>query len=391
MERSTEDEMRTLLGRLLDPNIRFPPSPRLVPDLRTFAMPDGLGIQFRGGEVPIILRGERAGDALAFLLPRLDGTRTLDALLTECPPALPKPTLLRTLSLLHSKGLLTDAAPPPPGTAADDVLHRQMLFWGRHLDLSRNASSATEVQRRLATARLVLVGTGMFGIAAYDLLTRSGCTEVRAIDWNDDGLFRETLMESPMPPREMVHLPATSVDAAAAHLRAWAEETDFLVTATCDAPAALFRAINRISLIHSTPWLHGNMSGSRADIGPYVWPHDSACFHCMELRQASMQGLAIEEHLYQEHLAEERDAAERIPRGEAIWSATLAAGLLTGEVIRVVSGIAAPTLLNAVTEISPVSGVMRTNHFLRVPRCPECYQGEVLLQSVMDDDTGVRA
>jgi bacteriocin biosynthesis cyclodehydratase domain-containing protein len=391
MERIAEDEMRTLLGRLLDPNIRFPPVPRLVPDLRTFAMPDGLGIQFRGGEIPIIIRGTRANDVLAFLLPRLDGTRTLDALLTECPSELPKPTLLRTLSLLHSKGLLTGAESSSPGPGTDDVLRRQMLFWGRHLDLSRNASSAVEVQRRLATARLVLVGTGMFGITAYDLLTRSGCIEVRALDWNDDGLFHETLIDSPTPPRELVHLSATSVDAAAAQLRAWAEDTDFLVTATCDAPAALFRAINRLSLIHSMPWLHANMSGSRADIGPYVWPHDSACFHCMELRQASMQGLAIEEHLYQEHLAEERDAAERIPRGEAVWSSTLAASLLTGEVIRVVSGIAAPTLLNAVIEISPVSGGMRMNHFLRVPRCPECYQGEVLLQSVMDGDTGVRA
>jgi len=241
MERIAEDEMRTLLGRLLDPNIRFPPSPRLVPDLRTFAMPDGLGIQFRGGEIPVIIRGSRANDALAFLLPRLDGTRTLEALLTECPSELPRPTLLRTLSLLHSKGLLTGAESPSPGPGTDDILRRQMLFWGRHLDLSRNASSAAEVQRRLATARLVLVGTGIFGIAAYDLLTRSGCREVRALDWNDEGLFNETLMDSPTPPREMVHLSATSVDAAAAQLRTWAEDTDFLVTATCDAPAVLFR------------------------------------------------------------------------------------------------------------------------------------------------------
>lgn len=391
MERIAEDEIRMLLGRLLDPNIRFPPSPRLVPDLHIFEMPDGLGIQFRGGETPVILRGQRAGDALAFLLPRLDGTRTLETLLTECPPELPKPTLLRTLSLLHGKGLLTGAEPTPPAPAGDETLHRQMLFWGRHLDLSRNASSATEVQRRLATARLVLVGTGMFGIATHDLLTRSGCMEIRALGWDDDGLFHETLMHGPTPPRELVRLPTTSVDGAAAQLRDWMEDADLLVTATCEAPAALFRAINRIALLRRTPWLHGNASGSRADIGPYIWPHDSACYHCMELRQASVRDLAIEEHLYQEHLAEERDVAERAPRGEAVWSSTLAASLLAGEAIRVISGIAAPTLLNAVIELAPVSGVLRMNHFLRVPRCPECYPGEVLLQSVLHDDAGVRA
>ena len=48
-----------------------------------------------------------------------------------------------------------------------------------------------------------------------------------------------------------------------------------------------------------------------------------------------------------------------------------------------------PTLLNAVIELAPVSGVLRMNHFLRVPRCPECYPGEVLLQSVMHDDAGM--
>jgi len=391
MEGTAADEMRMLLGRLLDPNIRFPPSPRFVPDLRTFEMPDGLGIQFRGGETPVILRGQRASDALAFLIPRLDGTRTLEALLAECPLDLPKPTLLRTLSLLHGKGLLIGAEPSASALAGDDVLRRQMLFWGRHLDLSRNASSAVEVQRRLATARLVLVGTGMFGIATYDLLARSGCTDIRALGWDDDGLFHETLASSPVPPRQMVHLRTTSVDAAAAHLREWMEDADLLIAATCEAPAALFRAINRISLMRGTPWLHGNTSGSRADIGPYIWPHDSACYHCMELRQASMRDLAIEEHLYQEHLAEERDATERAPSGEGVWSATLAASLLVGEGIRIVSGIAAPTLMNAVIELAPVSGVLRMNHFLRVPRCPECYTGEVLFPSALHDNAEVQA
>jgi bacteriocin biosynthesis cyclodehydratase domain-containing protein len=378
MDVAADDESRALLARLSNPNIRFPPRPRLVPDLRVFPMPDGLGLQFRGGAQPTIVRGRLAEAALAFLVPRLDGENSLADLLASCPPGVPHATLLRTLTLLHGKGLLVAGEPPAaPGSQGDEVFRRQLLYWGRHLDATRSAESATEVQRRLASASLVLVGTGLFGIATGDLLTRSGCADLRVLAWDDDGLLLQSLEAGPTPPRDRAQLATTSIDAAIAHLRPWLADADLLIVATCDAPAALGRAINRLCLDRRVPWLRGNADGSRFDIGPFVQPFASGCYRCMELRQASMQDLGVEEHLYQEHLAIERPAGERVPLGEAIWPATLAAGLLAGEAIRIVSGLATPTLLDAVVQVQPLSGDLQPCRFRRVPRCPDCYRGDV--------------
>jgi len=368
--------MADVLAPLRDPNLRFPARPCLVADLKVFAMPDGLGLQIRGAERPVVLRGRRVGAAVDYLLPRLDGSSSAEELLTGLPPDLTAELVVQALSLLHSKGLLSDPEPALPA-GHDPVLERQHLFWGRQLDITRSARTAAEVQRRIGAARLTLVGTGLFGVAVYDLLTRSGCHDVLVIDWNDEGLLLDSVSDSPVPPRAAVHLPTTSVDAAAAHVRRGAEASDLVVTATCEAPAALFRAINRISIARRLPWIRANATGSLVEIGPYVTPGESACFACLELREASMQDLAIEEGLYQDHLAEERDAADRVPRGEAVWSAALAAGVLVAEVVRLMTGIAPPTLLGSVVQLSPVVGSFRTNTFLRVPRCPECYRGQV--------------
>jgi bacteriocin biosynthesis cyclodehydratase domain-containing protein len=265
-----------------------------------------------------------------------------------------------------------------------------LLFWGRHLDLTRSARSAEEVRRRLATASLVLVGTGLFGVTTYDLLTRSGATGLRVIAWDDDGVLARVLSDSPVPPVELVSPPDTSVDVVAGHLRAWAEDADIVIMATCDAPAALCHAVNRICLSRSTPWLRGNTDGSRFDIGPFVLPYESGCYRCLELRQASMQEFAIEEYLYQEHLATEHPSGGWAPSGESLWTATLAASFLVGEAIRVATGLAAPTLLDTVIQLSPVSGVLQPNHFRRVPRCPDCYRGEVAPPTIAGPVRGLR-
>ena len=379
---NAEQEIRALLA---DRNLRFPACPRLVGDLSFFTMPDGLGIQVRGAERPVLIRGRYADAALSFLRPLLDGKHTLDELLEQCPATLERVTLLRTLMLLHGKGLLagvqTDRLPSDSARgdgaslAGDEVMQRQLLFWGRKIGVTRSASSAPEVQRRLQTSRLVLIVTGLFGAATYDLLVRSGSYPASVLAWDDDQWSRAEWARGPFPPRHFTHLPSTSVDEAGQWLWPLAENTDLVVVAARHAPADLYRIINRICLDRGCPWLRASEDGWQVEIGPYVRPHTSACFRCLELRQASARNFAIEEHLYQEHLARPRPAGETLPAGEILPITTLAASLVVLEVIRIVTGLAAPTLLNAVLTVDPLSGSFQSNRILRVPRCPECGRG----------------
>jgi bacteriocin biosynthesis cyclodehydratase domain-containing protein len=306
------------------------------------------------------------------------------------PPEISQALLLRSLLLLHAKGLLVSGAarvssgagPDRPGPAEDLTMQRQLLFWGRHLDLTRSASSPREVQRRLETSRILLVGTGLFGAVTADLLTRTGCRDTHVIAWNDDGPLERALRASTVALPSAVRLPTTSVDALHAELMDRVEEADLLLTATCDAPGLLFRAVNELCLTAGCPWLFGNADGSVFDLGPLVEPYESACYSCVEQRSRSAEAHAIENELYQERLAAVRGAEERVLIGEALWPATLAASILAGEAFRLLTGVAATTLTNARLRLAPVTGLVEQNEVTRVPRCPACYRGQIAAQAV---------
>jgi bacteriocin biosynthesis cyclodehydratase domain-containing protein len=190
-------------------------------------------------------------------------------------------------------------------------------------------------------------------------------------------MMERNFANSPAAPIAFHGLTTTAVDPALDVLRDWCDGADLIVTATCDAPSALFRGVNDVSLRARVPWLYGNADASAIDIGPLVQPYESACYACLEVRRRSAQEFPIENELYADRLAGERDAGERVLTGEAVWPATLAASMLVGETFRVISGLAAATLIDTVLRVLPVSGTIEANRVSRVPRCPSCFRGEI--------------
>lgn len=367
-------------GILADRNLRFPDHPRLVPDLHVFAMPDGLGIQFRGGPFPTVLRGPKAQTTLECLLPLLDGSRTVDMILAALPAEIAAETVLRTLLLLHQKGLLAGASQQAEREQTRDA--SQLLFWGRHIDITRNARNAEELNRRIETAHLILVGTGLFGTLVYEALVRTGFSAISVAAWNDDGNLAEIARGEPAPAREVLHAPTTEIDDVAAWVQARIAHADLLIVAVRNASTILGRSLNRICLDSAVPWLWSNDSGSQMEIGPYIVPHDSGCYRCLELRRSSARADAVEEHLYHQELSKERPAATVAPLGEAFPFAMVAAGLVASEVCRGISAIAVPSLIGQVMTLSPVTGEMERHRFMRVPRCPECARQNAPARSV---------
>ena len=192
------------------------------------------------------------------------------------------------------------------------------------------------------------------------------------IDWDDDGRLIDTLRTQPLAPRRTVHLDETRADVAASRLRDWALEADMVVTSTVNGPERLFDAINEACADRILPWLRGNCTAERVEVGPYVLPGQGGCFTCMRMRAASIQDFGIEGHFYQERLATVRPAGTTPPLGECLPFAAVAASLIASEVVRTAAGISPPTLLNSVLSFLPLSNQFATHHFLPVPRCPTC-------------------
>jgi bacteriocin biosynthesis cyclodehydratase domain-containing protein len=375
-----------------DSNLRFPSRPRLINDLRVFQMPDGLGILLHSGNAPVVLRGQLVDQVFAFLRDNLDGRRDLEELGMALPAALPVAAVTRALRVLHTKGLLVDgplaqSTHLTPQDARDAVLNRQLLLWGRHIGDTRAVGSSEQTQQRLETASVVVVGTGLFGVATVDLLVRSGCGQVRVLAWddkvadtNESSARWSVVAESAYPqdrPIEIAEASPATHDRAAAILRGWAVEADLIVTATRNGPDRLFEEINRIGLQTVTPWLRGNVEASKIELGPYVNPSTSACFACVQLRRRSADPMAIEHEL--DHIQRANHTLQQAlpPIGEALFAATLGASHLVGECVRALTGVAMPTLVNRVVTLFPVSGEQQANTVLRVPRCPECSRATV--------------
>jgi molybdopterin-synthase adenylyltransferase len=377
-----------------DHNLRFPSRPRLVADLRVFEMPDGLGILVHSGDVPVVLRGQLVDRVFAFLRDNLDGSRELEALQRALPADLPVEAVARSLRVLHTKGLLVDGAAGPdpsltPAGQRDAVVNRQLLLWGRHVGDTRAARSGEDIQRRLESAGVIVVGAGLFGAATVDLLQRSGCGRLRVLTWDDEitddggstpwSVVAESVDPRVVRPVEVVSASTAHLERAISLLREWAADTDLIVTATRNAPDRLFEQLNRMCLHTQTPWLRGNVEGSTIELGPYVHPSMSACFCCVQARRRSADPLAIEHEL--DHMERANDVSGQgvPPYGEAIFAATLGASQLIGECVRVLTGIAMPALLNRVITLLPLTGEQRDSSILRVPRCPECSRAPVLL------------
>ena len=162
-------------------------------------------------------------------------------------------------------------------------------------------------------------------------------------------------------------------------LRDWLFDTSLVVTATRNAPDRLFEVINQLCQKAEKPWLRGNLEASSFELGPYVHPGSSACFTCVRLRSRSADPLAVEHELDHRARASYEEPGGIPPIGESLFGATLGASLLTGEVVRVLTGVATPALLNRVLGVSPITGEQRVNKVLRVPRCPDCSRARVQL------------
>jgi bacteriocin biosynthesis cyclodehydratase domain-containing protein len=375
---------------LRDRSVRFPRYPRMVEDLDQYELPEGLGVQLRGAATPVLLRGRHALRVFAYLSAKMDGSQTLEGLYNGRPPDLPGRVLLKALRLLHVKGLVVGGNEARPGPAVpegfvDGVTCRQLLFWGRNLGSTAYHHSAVEVRDVLASSQVALIATGLLGVCTFDLVVRSGCGNLSVTDWDDDGLLRESLRGSLVTPVRYAH--SGGMDEVVTNLRDWLSFSDLVVVATRNAPSSLLLRVNRLCLRREVPLLLCNESSGRFEIGPLVLPYRSACYRCLQLRRESVTTFPIDHMLYELHLAVPRPTGRGLPHGEWLPAATWVASSLSAEVVRWLTKIAAPQLVDHVLQYSPLSGSQEMHRVLRVPRCPDCQPGSRLpLAKVADRD-----
>lgn len=365
-----------LLSVFADPNLGIPVHPTITPDIAVMTLPDELGVQIRGLPEPLILRGQVSEAVVQYLFAALDGTRDLRDLLAQRPPMIDDHVVLRIVWLFHRKGVVVQAN-GNNDAKADEPERRQRLFWGRNLSVTRAHESADGVQAQLEAARVVMVASGLFGTATIDVMQRSGIAHLQAVLWNDDPKLFDGVVT---PPGSLTVPGRMDIVGLSEALEPLLVDADLLISATANASTKLDIALNSIALDKRVPYLRGALVEDRLDIGPLVLPYESACVECMLAREASARETPIEEELYQRWRASPHGTKPVPPVGEPLHAAAAGAGLMTGEIVRVLTSLQPVAVINAVRTVSIATGETTVNRLLRVPRCPRCYRPTTIAQ-----------
>lgn len=363
---------------LKDPNLRFPSQPALVKDLDIFVMPDGLGIQIRGGATNVVVRGRLAKTLLPWLLNELIKSSSLETIRKTGPNQSTETEIDELLLLLLRKGYLVESGKQADAPERlDSIEAKQRLFWGRKLGFTRTNAGPEEVETKLRQAKIILVAEDLLGAVTFDLIHRSGIGCIEVFDIGSDNNLKTLVEDAQSKDVLCTYSQAENLEES---LDLKASTADLLVTVTRNAPRSFFKTINRLSLDHQLNWLRANENSVELELGPLLVPYDSACYSCMELRARSTDDHPIEEALYQQHLEGNGESGNKTLQGEVLAFATASGSLITMEAIRALTMISEPVTLGAVV-FNSFDGHTQRLPVLKLARCPDCYRGAVEIRS----------
>ncbi|HEY6891663.1 MAG TPA: TOMM precursor leader peptide-binding protein [Solirubrobacter sp.] len=333
---------------------------------------DGTLYLSRAGDDDLVVRGASAEDrALVALLAQ--GEPTVAELAAQL--ALPAAVVRSKLDDLMTAAVATTA----PASAALDPEDAER--YDRQLPYLGEFGDERELQRRLSTARVTVIGCGGLGTWALAALAGAGVRRLRVVDHDTvelSNLNRQVLFSR-------ADIGAPKVQAAAAWLRAFdprseveplrrmvdgPEAADAVVVGSdavvlvADQPAyALAHWVNAASLRHGVPFITAGQLPPLLKIGPLHAPGHSACFTCLEhaLRVTSADYDAYTEHT--------RTAPVR---GATLGPASGIVGtMLAMEILHLLIGVT-PASAGAALLYDLRTLTMRREPVARDPECPDC-------------------
>ena len=317
---------------------------------------------------------EQPDETARSLLAALDGTRSVGELEREFGAG----RVRDSLAALGEVCLVEDAADDERVPARDRVRYdRQLRYFG---DLASGGTAISEYQRRLAQARVVMLGVGGLGTWASYALACCGVGELVLVDHDrveESNFNRQVLYRERDAGRLKAEAAAEALGAfdSACRLtpvvrrlesidgvKAVVDGADFVV-ASADWPAHdIERWVNAACFSVGVPFISMSHSPPVARIGPLYVPGTTGCFECQETTYRKAFPLYDE-------LVEQR-------RGRPSEAATLGpvcafvGGQVALETLHQLTGLCAPASLG-------VSWVydLRTMDLRRegVPRLQDCH------------------
>jgi ribosomal protein S12 methylthiotransferase accessory factor len=331
---------------------------------------------FRAVRVQATVKGSALGAFVDGVLPLLDEGTDL-ARIAMASGDVPLPELERMLGELMTSGIVQSVEAPAAASRAA-VMVQAISTEGRREDVALH---------RLSEARVAVFGLESTGAAlARHLVTWSPGALVLfdpSAPRPDDpsGLVGETRQAALAAELGIggagvvVEAEATAWSAEA--IQQAAERADVLIAAVDRDFAAAAHWVNQAAVAQSKPAAFLTMDGAVAEIGPIVYPGETACYMCYRMRAIA----CADDYAAAMAFEERRDRQRAVSaRREPTFLPTLsvAAGILAGELAKTLTAVGRHALAGRVMLWDGMGGLLSEHDVVRQPACPVCGKKKLL-------------
>lgn len=340
-------------------------------------------IQVRGPEKLFVMQGKNISDIFFKLYPKLDGTRTIDELLTDLKVS--KYDALDIVTKMYEKNFLEEITPHTllEFSPSEKILYdRQINFFSIFTD------KKFDFQHMLKKSRVAIFDLGRVGSQVLLSLAISGVGKLIGIDHRNVGksdidtfYLKEDIGMKRCDVAYKVCKRVNSniqFNGISKKITSANEITDCLgdvdLAILCqDGPSILeYQWMNEACLKREIPWMSARLEGYIGTIGPSIIPYQTACYTCYEL-QMKANLLYYDEYLmFEKFLIRKRIEENEKNYGEMNFFPIVLGNHLAMEAIK--------SLLNFPTT-SPYGKIYLFNFFthetsshevLKLPTCPSC-------------------
>ncbi|WP_437601675.1 ThiF family adenylyltransferase [Sorangium sp. So ce590] len=324
---------------------------------------------------------------IAHLFAVMDGRRTLDeihALLSARYPHVTRASLAKIIETLDQIGLLENASFGPEGLLDAYELAR----WDRNLKFfnaySGLSTSRYELQHRLKTAKIALLGLGGLGSHILYDLAAMGAQDVSAVDFDRidiSNLNRQILYGEPDIGRSKVEVARERISAFSSRLRFEAREVrlsstedvleiirgrDYVICVADRPTTEIMTWVNEACVRERATLITGGLDTQRA-IYYSVIPGVTGCIRCWSMEVQRRDPVS--------HRLLEEQRRIRGTRDDATFVTLISvlAGHMLTELVRLITGIAPPVGAGRLMEMHfDTMNVQVGEQWSRADSCPVC-------------------
>jgi ribosomal protein S12 methylthiotransferase accessory factor len=341
---------------------------------------DATSAIFRSATSKATLIGPNVSAFLADVVPTIDGTHDLIGI-AKASASVPFDELQSYFSELIKAGLIVPAA-------FDGPRSRSTPFIEALASAGRSQAAVTE---RLKTARFAIFGLESAGAAiARELAswrvrglvladpTAQRPDDPATFELRHSDLDRQTALAAELSARyPEVEVTSPLGGWGAKDVRDVADMADVLIVAVDRDFAAVAQWVNKAAIETGKIAAFVTLDGTRATIGPIVYPGETACYMCYRMR-----AIACHDDYFASMAFEELRDRSRI--GSATREPTflplsmVAAGILSGEIAKTLTAVGRHVLAGRIIEWDGLTAAFEEHEVLRQPCCPICGKKKLL-------------